>query len=403
MTAEQPGGSFVRRLVTFGRVLRDGGLEVGPNRLEDAVNAMAAVEVTSRDDVYWALRCTLCSKHEHLEAFDALFEAFWRQQLGDEARRHEVRPEPVTADDAEAANGVGGRRLELEAPAHDAPEAGRAEHGQGSSTAERLLDVDFREYGPQELRDARRVVARIARALPRRRSFRLEPARDGRHLEMRRTMRDAMRTGGHPVRRAWRRNRLMPRRTVFLLDISGSMAPYARPMVMFAQAAVAAGRSVEAFTFGTRLTRLTSQLGGADPDRALTEAARAVPDWAGGTRIGASIKAFNDDWGRRGRSRGALVIVVSDGWERGDPDLLRREMAALHRAAHTLVWVNPLAGDPRYRPVVRGMVAALPSIDVFLPGHNLRALTDLATVLEMLGDGAGRRRRHAAPPARVPT
>jgi hypothetical protein len=213
---------------------------------------------------------------------------------------------------------------------------------------------------------------------------------------MRRTLRDAMDTGGYPVRRAWRRNRVVPRRTVFLMDVSASMAPYVRAMVIFAQAAVQAGRTVEAFTFGTRLTRLTTHLAGADRDRALAAAAEAVPDWAGGTRIGASLRAFNDSWGRRGISRGALVIVVSDGWERGDPEPLREEMSRLHRAAHAVVWVNPLAADPRYRPVAAGMAAALPSVDVFVPGHNLADLVALARVLETLPDRRGRVPRMAA-------
>jgi hypothetical protein len=155
-------------------------------------------------------------------------------------------------------------------------------------------------------------------------------------------------------------------------------------MTMFLQAAVRSGRHVEAFTFGTRLTRLTPYLVGRDPDRALERAARAVPDCAGGTRIGENLKAFNDVWGRRALSRGAVVVIVSDGWERGDPSLLGSEMARLHRAAHTVVWVNPLAGGPGYRPLVAGMAAALPHVDRFLPGHDLRALEALAAALESI-------------------
>jgi uncharacterized protein with von Willebrand factor type A (vWA) domain len=168
------------------------------------------------------------------------------------------------------------------------------------------------------------------------------------------------------------------------------MEPYARAMTMFLQAAVRAGRHVEAFTFGTRLTRLTPYLVGRDPDRALERAAAAVPDWAGGTRIGENLKAFNDVWGRRALTRGAVVVIASDGWERGDPALLDSEMARLHRAAHTVVWVNPLAGGEGYRPLVAGMAAALPHIDLFLPGHNLKALEALADALDAIPA-----RRHA--------
>ncbi len=393
---------FVARLVRFGRTLRAAGLEVGPGRLQDAMVALTTVDVTARDDVHWALRCTLCSHRDHLEPFEAAFDAFWRTQgEGDEVRARRLEARAADDDGAEPGDDAQARPLALEASGDDAPPGGESEHGQGSSAHERLMTLDFREYGPQELHDARALVDRIARSLARRRSSRLEPAPAGHALDMRRTLRDAMRTEGDPVRRAWRRRRLVPRRTVFLLDISGSMSPYARAMVMFAQSAVQVGRAVEVFTFGTRLTRLTARLAGPDRDRALAEAARAVPDWAGGTRIGPSVQAFNDGWGRRGLARGAVVIVVSDGWERGEAAPLGEAMAALHRSAHAVVWVNPLAGDPRYRPLAAGMAAALPHVDVFLPGHDLAALVALAEVLESLPDRRGHVRRHASRPARA--
>jgi hypothetical protein len=386
---------FVTRLVRFGRTLREGGLEVGPGRLQDAMVSLTAVDPTDRDDVYWALRCTLCSHRDHLEVFDQAFGAFWAGQGDAGERRPRLDVDPIADEDA-GQDESGLAALAPEAIAEDDQAQGDSEHGLGSSATERLLTLDFREYGTQELREARALINRIALSLPRRRSLRLEPSSAGRHLDMRRTLRNAMDTGGHPVQRAWRRNRVVPRRTVFLMDVSASMAPYVRAMVMFAQAAVQAGRTVEAFTFGTRLTRLTTHLAGADRDRALAAAAEAVPDWAGGTRIGASLRAFNDSWGRRGISRGALVIVVSDGWERGDPEPLREEMSRLHRAAHAVVWVNPLASDPRYRPLAAGMAAALPSVDVFVPGHNLADLVALARVLETLPDRRGRVPRMAA-------
>jgi uncharacterized protein with von Willebrand factor type A (vWA) domain len=386
---------FVARLVRFGRTLREGGLEVGPGRLQDAMVSLTAVDPTDRDDVYWALRCTLCSHCDHLDVFDQAFGAFWAGQADGGERRPRLNVDAI-ADDEGLQEESGLAALSVEAIGEGDQAEGDSEHGLGSSATERLLTLDFREYGTQELRTARTLISRIALSLPRRRSFRLEPSSAGRHLDMRRTLRDAMDTGGHPVRRAWRRNRVVPRRTVFLMDVSASMTPYVRAMVIFAQAAVQAGRAVEAFTFGTRLTRLTPHLAGADRDQALAAAAEAVPDWAGGTRIGASLRAFNDSWGRRGVSRGALVIVVSDGWERGDPEPLRQEMGRLHRAAHAVVWVNPLAADPRYRPLAAGMAAALPSVDVFVPGHNLADLMALARVLESLPDRRGRVARMAA-------
>jgi uncharacterized protein with von Willebrand factor type A (vWA) domain len=186
---------------------------------------------------------------------------------------------------------------------------------------------------------------------------------------------------------------------VFLLDISGSMEPYARVMLMFLQAARRGSSTVEAFTFGTRLTRLTRELEGRDAERALDRAAQAVPDWAGGTRIGAALEAYDISWGRRGLTRGAVVVIVSDGWERGGLELLRSQMARLQRAAHTVVWVNPLAGSDDYQPLAAGMATALPFVDVFLPGHNLHSLGELAGVLSRLPSGRSRRALGTGPTA----
>jgi uncharacterized protein with von Willebrand factor type A (vWA) domain len=265
------------------------------------------------------------------------------------------------------------------------------------SAAERLAELDFAHYGEDELRQARAVVARIARTLPIRRSLRQAPARTGSRLDERQTLRAAMRTEGHPIERRWRDAKIVPRKLVFLLDVSGSMEPYARASVMFLQAAVRAAPQVEAMTFGTRLTRLTPHLALRDPERALAQAARAVPDWAGGTRIGENLKAFNDLYGRRGLTRGSVMVIVSDGWERGDAELLRTEMERLHRAAHQVVWVNPVAGDPDYEPRAAGMAAALPSVDVFLPGHNLRSLQGLADALGRIAPSRGRASRPVRP------
>jgi uncharacterized protein with von Willebrand factor type A (vWA) domain len=386
--AERLGDAIVRKLVTFGRILREAGLEVGPGRLQDGLRALDAVRLDDRDEVYHALRCTIVSRRDDGEAFDAAFSAFWERAAAPELEHRppimqldegtDERGEPRRVDARHVAHDTGGaeRGDEVE---HDAPPAAAV-----YSADELLRTRDFARFGPDELRRARALVDRIAIASPTRRSLGDRPAHDGRRIDLRRTLRQSMRTGGQPVERAWRAPRVVPRRLVFLVDVSGSMEPYARAMTMFLQAAVRAGRHVEAFTFGTRLTRLTPYLTGRDPDRALERAAQAVPDWAGGTRIGENLKAFNDVWGRRALSRGAVVVIVSDGWERGDPTLLGSEMARLHRAAHTVVWVNPLAGGAGYRPLVAGMAAALPHIDRFLPGHDLQALEGLAAALDAI-------------------
>jgi uncharacterized protein with von Willebrand factor type A (vWA) domain len=401
MSDAKRGDAVVRRLVTFGRILREGGLEVGPGRLQDALNALAAVDLGRRDEVFFALRCTLVSRHDDLEAFEAAFAAFWERAGGEPLPPRppqlgvslptppEEDPQAVDAHTVDRFSGGSEDDGDGEGDGEDLPAAAVW------SAEERLREQDFAAYSRDELLRARSLVERVARAAPLRRSLRLRPAHDGRALDTRRTLQGSMRTEGHPIERAWRSPKLVRRKVVFLVDVSGSMEPYARAMVMFLQAAVQAGRNVEAFAFGTRLTRLTPHLAGRDPDRALERASRAVPDWAGGTRIGENLKAYNDIWTRRGLTRGAAVVIASDGWERGDARLLGQEMARIQRMAHAVVWVNPLAGGEGYRPLVAGMAAALPHVDVFLPGHNLRALETLAEALEALSDP--RSRRGAAP------
>ncbi len=233
---------------------------------------------------------------------------------------------------------------------------------------------------------ARAVIARLAARKPRRRSRRTRPAtRRGPRPDLPRTLRRALRTEGEPFQRAWRRRRTKPRRLVLVLDVSGSMGAYARSLAGFAHAAVRAGRHVEAFAFGTRLTRITPALHSRDPDAALAALGQAVPDWEGGTRIGDSLKELLDGWGRRRPLRGAVVVIASDGLDRGDPEFLGKQMRRLSRVAHRVVWVNPLKGSMRYEPLARGMAAALPHCDHFLPGHNLASLETLADVLVQLG------------------
>jgi hypothetical protein len=379
------GDAIVRKLVTFGRILREAGLEVGPGRLQDGLRALDSVRLDDRDEVYHALRCAIVSRRDDLEAFDAAFATFWeRAPRGELTHRPPLMQLDVPNQERAEPSRVDADQVEGDAGSDDGEQDEEPPAAAVYSADELLRERDFARFGPEELRRARALVERIATASPMRRSLRNQPSHAGRRIDLRRTLHQAMRTGGHPIERAWRTPKTVPRRLIFLVDVSGSMEPYARAMTMFLQAAVRSGRHVEAFTFGTRLTRLTPYLTGRDPDRALERAARAVPDWAGGTRIGENLKAFNDVWGRRALSRGAVVVIASDGWERGDPSLLGSEMARLQRAAHTVVWVNPLAGGAGYRPLVAGMAAALPHVDRFLPGHNLKALEALADALDAI-------------------
>jgi uncharacterized protein len=370
-----PGDAVLERMVGFGRVLREAGLEVGPGRIQDALRGLDVVGLRRRDDVYHTLRCTLVARREELEAFDAAFAAYWE--------RGAATPAPE----------VGLNLPRIEPPA--APPALARDDGPGSdeggedptlllaaSPDERLRRRDFADMTVFELRRLRRLMERLPEVSPMRRSRRLRASAGADEVfDARRTLRQAMRTQGLPLDQAFRTRKQVPRKLVFLCDVSGSMEPYARAMVMFMQAITAAGRQVEAFAFGTRITRLTAHLRKLDPARSLATAGSLMPDWGGGTRIGESLKQYNDTWGRRGLTRGAVVVIVSDGWERGGLELLDAELTRIARQAHRVVWVNPLKGHAGFAPLAGGMRIALKHSDAFVEGHNLVALEALADVL----------------------
>lgn len=363
--------------MTFGRVLREAGLEVGPGRIADALTALDEVDIGRRDDVYWSLRTTLVTRFEEIEPFDRAFNAWF---LGSPrvppSRMRVVKLGPL----ARAGRGDPVRR------SGRPPEANRTEVGW--SATEVLRHRDFAAMTPEEFARARVLMSELAMVRPRRRSRRLRSHPRGRALDLRRLARQSLATGGEPIARSFRRRIDVSRRLVILCDISGSMEAYTRGLLLFMHAAVGAGRA-EVFAFGTRLTRLTGELRAHDPEHALDAAAARVVDWASGTLIGASLKRFNDEWGRRALSRGAVVVIVSDGWERQDPALVGREMSRLARSAYAVVWVSPVKGRPDYEPLSAGIQAALPHVDRFLPGHDIASLEQLADVLATID------RRHA--------
>jgi uncharacterized protein with von Willebrand factor type A (vWA) domain len=376
-----PADALVRHVVTFGRVLREAGLEVGPGRLADALDGLDQVELTSRDDVYWTLRATLVARREDVEPFDRAFSAWF---LRAPVRPPERTPQPEL--------GVAlPRRTPKRSDARVADDRSDEEPTSvGWSAHELLRRKDFTAMTSEEFARARALIAEVVSARPRRRSRRLRAHVRGRQLDLRRLARVSLARGGDPIERTFRRRVDVPRKLVVLCDVSGSMEAYTRALLLFLHAVVGSGRGVEAFAFGTRLTRLTTELSTRDPEQALDAAARCVVDWASGTRIGSSLKTFNDVWGRRALSRGAVVVIVSDGWERDDAALVAREMARLQRAAYAVVWVNPLKGNPEYQPLAGGMRAALPFVDRFVSGHNVASLEELAEVLGNI------ERRHAA-------
>jgi uncharacterized protein len=371
--------ALVRHVVTFGRVLREAGLEVGPGRVVDALRALDAVQLDRQEDVYFALRQTLVSRHDELDLFDRAFTAwFLRAPVLPPERRPTV--EVARRLGETATNRIGDS---------DPDDAGGDPIELGASGHELLREKDFGEMTPDEFWLARRLIGAIASARPSRSSRRRRRDARGDRLDMRRLIRQSLRTGGDPIARPVRARKEVPRKLVVLCDVSGSMDSYARALLLFLHAAVGSGPGVEVFAFGTSLTRLTGELGGRDPSAALEKCTDAVHDWGSGTRIGASLQQFNETYGKRALSRGAVVLIVSDGWEREGTELVTQEMARLARAAYAVVWVNPLKGDPRYQPLAGGMRAALPYIDRFISGHNVRSLETLAAVL------AGIERRHA--------
>lgn len=377
-------------LVAFGRELRARGLPVGTGRILTFCRAVAALGLTDRDSLFWAGRTSMIGRKEDFEAYDDAFAAWYRSLSAEGALRIELTiPGGDTQRSIDWGDEPENLEIRLGTTAASWRGAGDEEPEPGDETSIRILASGvevLREKSFPDLTDEERarvaaMIRRLAVTVPVEHTRRTRPAAKGPTFDIRRTLRRSLRTQGEPFDRAWRKRRSRTRPLVLILDISGSMAPYARALMQFGYAAMAAGRRVEVFVFGTRLTRVTRTLRTRDPDRALHEIGRQVADWEGGTRIGESLKTLLDGWSQRAALRGAVVVLCSDGLERGDPDLLKAQMARLRRLAHKVVWVNPLKGSPRYEPLARGMAAAMPSVDVFLSGHNLESLEHLGRVL----------------------
>jgi len=378
-------------LVAFGRELRARGLPVGTGRILTFVRAVAALGLTDRLSLYWAGRVSMIGRKEDLAAYDLAFEDWYRSLRSTEDLKIELDLPSLARqgidwgdqpDDLEVRTGLTAAEWHGLTEDDDAPEAGDETAIRiVASAIEVLRSKSFADLSDEEREEVGLLIRQLAIALPEQRMRRTRPSPKGARFDVRRTLRRSLRTRGEPFERAWRDRRVRGRPLVLILDVSGSMSPYARALVQFGYAAMAAGRRVEVFCFGTRLTRVTRTLRTKDPDRALREIGRTVADWEGGTRIGESLKALLDGWGQRTALRGAVVVLCSDGLERGDPELLQSQMARLGRLAHKVVWVNPLKGSPRYEPLARGMAAALPSVDVFLSGHNLESLSELSRTL----------------------
>jgi len=359
--------------VAFGAVARAAGLDASVSAVTSFAEALTAVELERPDQVFWSGQAFFVRRPEDLQVYAQAFAAFWS---GSGAAAVQAVTVPVTLaldDDAPSA----------ETASSDAEPEGRDKTlVLRYSATEVLREKDFAACSAEELAEAYLLMASLRSRAARQHSRRRRPTSSrGGELDLRRSVRRALRTSGEPLRLM----RLAPteraRRTVLLVDVSGSMEPYARAFLHFAHAAVAARTHVEAFTLGTRLTRITRELAWRDPDAALAKASGSVPDLAGGTRLGAGLRTFNDRWGVAGIARGAVVVILSDGWDRGDPAELAAEMERLRRVAYRVIWANPLKSTPGYAPLARGMAAALPFVDDFTEGHSLRALEHLVEVM----------------------
>jgi hypothetical protein len=372
-------GPFVRMLVDFGEQLRVAGLPLGSGDLLAYCGAMAVLNPGDLLDLYWGGRTTLVSRRDHIPVYDSVFRSFFLDGGGDV-------PEPLRL--ALKQSSIENQSV-IEVPATEPGRLGKDEEearlGLMASDIELWRHKSFAACTEAELAALRRIMARTRLIPPRRRSRRTNPTSSGSRPDLRRTVRTTLRTHGEPSELFWRQRRLKMRPLVLLLDVSGSMADYSRNLLQFAYSTRRAASRVEVFCFGTRLTRITRSLEKRRPDDALDDAARSVFDWEGGTRIGHAIDTFVREYGRRGMSRGAIVVICSDGLDRGDPALLAGAMDRLARLSHKVVWMNPHKGDSTdFQPTTLGMMVAAPFVDLILSGHDLASLEELAQRLPEL-------------------
>ena len=401
----EPGQRFLERSLRFGRVLRANGVMVTPAQVMTFVDATQHIGIERRRHFKQAAEACLVTRKEDLPVFDEVFNRYWApvressnnaDQLTDyqEISAEEAEMMQDDLDDMEGAEGesMTTEQVEgLEADSGDSDDTGDAEDVDADSimtysASEALREKDFSEYTQEELEQARILMRKLKWEIGKRKSRRKIPTRKGRFIDARRTMRRSLQTAGVPLRISQRKIKYKPRALIVICDISGSMDRYSRLLLQFIHTIENDMAKVEAFVFGTRLTRITRLIKNRPIDEAITKVSTEVQDWAGGTRIGESIQTFNQEWARRVLRNGAVVLIISDGWDRGDPDLLAAEMSRLQRSCYRLIWLNPLLGSPRYQPLTRGMQAAMPFIDDFLPVHNLESLEALADHLSEIGE-----------------
>lgn len=411
-------GRIERNLLRFGRRLRRAGLPIGSGQVLSLFEALDAVSLAREDDVYSAAKAALITRPEQIPVFDAEFARFWKdlveqqpmlleEYLSDDEESLGVPESPSRNKDQQAPEGQAGQSAEKTMLAiegtDDAGDIGETEEYEVPpedvlifSAREALRKKDFSQFTAEEIAEARRIIDKMDWKLGRRLTRRRQRALRGDSIDYRSTLRDSLKQGGIPIEFRMRRRKEKMRPLVLICDISGSMDRYSRLLLQFVHALESGLDSVEVFVFGTRLTRITRELRKRDVDQAITDVVNAVDDWSGGTRIGEAIKDFNYTWSRRVLRSNATVVMISDGWDRGDPYLLGQEMARLQRSCRRLIWLNPLLGAPGYQPLTQGIRAALPYVDYFLPIHNLKSLDALAQLLSAVDDQPPLRRQQGA-------
>lgn len=415
-----PDQAILAAAVALARALRELGMSVSVDSELVFFSALAELDLRNESDVYWAAHATFVHTPDERVTFDSIFERFWAGyplSLPQRASEH-GESDPRMSGPQHGGEALPQFRHEGKSAAPLDGEKNRgtrdipsAEGDQASSNQQRGVlaawsarettsDKQRLEYNHDELAALRRLAEDIKRAAPERRSRRCRPAAGGHRFDVRRTLRDSMATDGEAFRLAYMAQTPRPRRLLFLCDVSGSMERYSRVLLASLKAAVGAARRAEAFVFATRLTRVTRSLDGRDLERALEQARATIPDWSGGTRIGGALADFNRTYGRRGFARGAIVLVVSDGWDRGDPDMLAAEVRRIQLQARRLVWINPRPMGVDEQPLAIGMRAAMPYVDDFIPGHDPRAVAGLA---RLIGDLGGQRPRRQPVRPSVPS
>ncbi len=400
---------LLRNLLLFGRLLRALGLRVTSAQLVEVINSFTVVDIGRREDFHNAARCILVSRQADLAIFDYAFDAFWRfwshddknqplEKLISDIARQVPRPQRTPPPGMRGKPGQAPRSpLEVGSGSRGSDGAEESDGAEGVvalySPGEVLRSKDFGAFNQEEISDARRFLAEMQWTVTRRRSRRSSPSVRGHTLDVRRSLRRSVASGGEMLNLAHRGPKLKRRSLVLICDISGSMDRYTRLLLHFLYAVESSIQQVEVFAFGTRLTRITPSLRARDPDAAVAGVAHEVKDWSGGTRIGESLRTFNRQWARRVMGHGAIVLIISDGWDRGEPAVLEAEMQRLQRSSYRLLWLNPLLGSANYQPLTQGIQAALPYVDDFLPIHNLNSLEALGRLLNKVQEGRPARRQ----------